>query len=158
MAVGDGKVFNIALGNLKNYASQVGVGNAAFIMLLLKSTGLEADSALLDYDTISALLAAANDECDFTNYARKTISAATITVDDTNNRVDIDIADQTWTSAGGASNNTIGAVVLAFDNDTTGGNDTNLVPVAKWECATTTDGTNFTASVNAAGALRSSGV
>lgn len=158
MASGDGKVFNIALGNLKNYASQVGVGNAAFIMLLLKSTGLEADSALLDHDNISVLLAATNDECDFTNYARKTISSVVgITVDDTNNRVDVDIADQTWTSAGGASNNTIGAVVLAFDPDTTSGTDTTLVPVAKWECGTTTDGTNFTAVVNAAGAVRSAG-
>lgn len=147
-------IFNIAKFKVKYYAEQAGVSNAAFVMILCKSTGLEIDATLKDYDNISLLLAGASDECDFTNYARKTITAATITVDDTNDRTDIDIADQTWVSAGGAANNTIGAVILAFDNDTTAGNDTNLVPIAKWDCATTTDGTNFTAQVNASGFAR----
>lgn len=147
-------MFNIARGMEKHYASQVGVGNAAFVMLLLKSSGLEGDTTIVDHDTVAALLAATNDECDFTNYARKTITSAPITVDDTNNWVDIDIADQTWVAAGGAANNTIGAVILAFDNDTTAGTDANLVPVAKWDCGTTTDGTNFVAQPAAAGIFR----
>lgn len=143
--------FNIAKGRWVGYADAVGTGNAAFIMVLLKDTGLEADNTLVDYDTLGAVLSAANDECDFTNYARKAITAKTITLDDTNNRIDVDVADQTWTSAGGASNNTIGAVLICYDSDTTGGTDANIVPIAKWDCATTTDGTNFIAQINAAG-------
>lgn len=148
--------FNIAMAAMKQYASGVGTGNAAFIMVLLKSAGLEADNTLRDYDTLSALLAAANDECDFTNYARKTITSATVTVDDTNNWVDIDFADQSFVNAGGASNNTIGAVLLCYDPDTTAGTDTTVVPLLKWDANKTTDGTTINAVVAAAGAFRSS--
>lgn len=153
-------IFNIALGRYVYYASQAGVGNAALVLILCKSSGLEADATLRDHDTIQALLAGTTDECDFTNYARKVItSSVTITVDDTNNRVDVDAPDQTWVSAGGASNNTVGAAILAFDPDTTSGTDANLIPLVKLDATPnpTTDGTNLVGTFNASGFARATG-
>jgi len=148
-------IFNIAKGKIAQYTSQVGTANAALVLLFVKSAGLEADATLKDYDTIQALLAGTTDEADFTNYVRKTITAATVTVDDTNDRVDLSFTSPvTWTSAGGASNNTLGALIIAFDNDTTSGTDANLVPVAKYDVSLTTNGTNVTVTLNAAGFAR----
>lgn len=158
MTVAD-KIFNQALSRVRYFAEQVGVGNAAFGMLLCKSAGLEADATLVDHDTIQSLLAGTTDECDFTNYARKTItSGVVVTVDDTNNRVDLDAPDQTWVSAGGASNNTVAAAILYFDADTSSGTDANLIPVAKYDVTPniTTDGSNLLGQFNTAGFARSS--
>lgn len=147
-------VFNIAKGKVAKYAMLDGGANDALVVVLLKSSGIEADATLKDYDTLSALLAASNDEADFTNYARKTITSATVTPDDTNDRLDVDIADQTWSSAGGASNNTIGDLIVCYDPDTTGGTDADLIPLTCHDFSVTTNGGDITAQVAAAGFYR----
>jgi hypothetical protein len=112
--------------------------------VLLRSTGLEGDSVLRDHDTLSALLAASNDEATATNYTRKSLTTATVTVDDTNNRLDVDIPDQVWTSLGGTTNNTIGKLLVCYDPDTTTGTDTTVVPLTAHDLNFTTDGTTIT--------------
>lgn len=147
-------VFNIAKGRVAHYASQVGTGNAALVLVLLQSAGLEADATLADHDTLAAVLAGASDEATFTNYARKTVTSAQVTVDDTNSRVDVDIADQTWASAGGAVNNTLAKLLVCYDADTTGGTDSAIVPLTFHDFAATTDGNDLTATIAAAGFFR----
>jgi len=146
-------VFNIAKGKVKYY-SELSAANDALVYVLVLASGLETDATLKDYTTLSALLAGTTDECTFTNYARKTVTSATITVDNTNDRVDIDIADQTWTSAGGATNNSIGALIICYDDDTTSGTDANLIPLTKHDFTATTDGTDLTAVIAASGYYR----
>lgn len=148
-------VFNIARGKTGYYAT-LPAANDAFIVVLLKSSGLVADATMVDYDTLAAVLAGASDECDFTNYARKSVTSLTPTVDDTNDRLDIDMADQTWTSAGGASNNTVGAMLICYDGDTTGGADTDIVPLVKLDFSATTDGSDLVAQFATSGFYRSS--
>jgi len=148
--VADG-VFNIAKGRVRGYTDQVGVGNAALVVVLLKSAGIEADDALNNHDTLAAILAAANDEADFTNYARKVVTSVTPTVDDTANDLDLVIGNQEWTSAGGASNNTLAKILVCFDPDTTGGTDSAIVPLTYHDFAVTTDGSNLTAEEPANG-------
>ena len=46
---------------------------------ILKLAGVESDATLKDYALLSTLLAAANDECDFTGYSRKTLASVTST-------------------------------------------------------------------------------
>lgn len=150
-------VANISLGEVKKYAKLDGGANDAFLVYLIKATGLQADDALRDHDDLAAALAATNDEADFTNYARKTVTSLTITVDDTNNRVDIDMADQTWTAAGGAANNTVGKLGIGYDPDTTAGTDSTVVPQTWHDFSITTDGSDVTAQVAAAGFYRSQG-
>lgn len=146
-------VLNNALGQVGYYAT-LPAANDAFIIVLLKSAGLEADTALRDYTDLASLLAATNDECTFTNYARKTVTSVTVTTDNTNDRKDIDIADQTWTAAGGASNDTIGALLVCYDPDTTTGTDSTIVPLMKFDFSATTNGTDLTAQINAVGLAR----
>jgi hypothetical protein len=149
-------VFNIAKGWVGYYAS-LPAGNDALIVVLLKASGLEADDTLNNHDTLAAILAAANDEADFTNYTRKTLASVLGTVDDTNNRLDVDAADFTFTAAGGASNNSIGKLLVCYDPDTTGGTDSSIVPVTYHDAVFTTDGTDQQITVPTAGFARAAG-
>jgi hypothetical protein len=152
-------VFNIAKGRVAELYNRVDSNdpaNSALIVVALKASGLESHATLIDYDTLAAILAAANDEATNTNYARKVLTDSDLSAfaaDDTNNRVDLDIADQTWTAvaaAGGAW----GALLICYDNDTTGGDDTNIIPLTVHDFAVTPDGSDITAQVNAAGFYR----
>lgn len=147
-------VFNIAKGKVAYYAG-LPAASDALIVVLLQSTGLEADNTLNNYDDLAALLAAANDEATFTNYARKTVTASvTVTVDDTNNWVDVDFPDQTWTAAGGATNNTLGKLLVCYDGDTGAGTDSAIIPLTYHDFTATTDGSDITAQIAAAGFYR----
>lgn len=134
-------VFNIALGKVKYYA-ELPATNDALIVIPLESSGLEADATLRDYDDVAALLAGTTNEQ--TTAGRKTVTSVTVTVDDTNNRVDIDIADQVWT---GLTGNAIGALLIAYDPDTTAGTDSTLIPLTKHDWSITPDGSDVTATV-----------
>lgn len=152
-------VFNIAKGRITELANRVNNNdptNAVFLVVALKATGLEADGTLQDYDDLGTLLAAANDEATNTGYARKTLDQAggiTVTTDDTNNRVDVDFPDQTWTgvqTTGGAW----GAILVCYDSDSTAGTDSNIVPLTKHDFAVTPDGTDILLQVAASGFFR----
>jgi hypothetical protein len=137
-------VFNVALGREAYYGS-LPAASDALVVIALKASGLEDDAALRDYDTVAAVLAASNDEADFTNYARKTITSVTVTVDDSADEVRLSIGDQTWTSAGGATNNQIGKLVVAYDPATGTGTDADLVPISAHDWSVTTNGADLTA-------------
>lgn len=153
-------VFNVAKGKVNEYHDRVNSSdptNAVLVVVLLKSAGLESDAALVDHNDLAAVLAAANDECDFTNYARKILSDSDIgpaVPDDTNERNESDIPDQTWTAAGGATNNTIGKLLICYDPDSTGGADSAIIPLTAHDFSATTDGTDLTAQIAAAGYFR----
>lgn len=135
-------VFNIALGKVKYYA-ELPATNDALIMVPLESSGLETDAVLRDKDDLAAVVAGTTNEQ--TTVGRKTLTGVTVTVDDTNDRVAIDCADVTWTSPTG---NAIGAVVICYDPDTTGGTDADLIPLTKHGITWTPDGNNFTLTIS----------
>lgn len=142
-------VYNISLGS---FIEKVRDGAANIEVYLLQAA--EADDALRDHDETAALLGAAgNTEATFTNYARKTGITGTLTIDDVNNRADLDIPDQTWTAAGGATNNTLTDLIVAYNQ---GAGDANLIPMTNHDFAVTTDGSDLTAQVDAAGIARAS--
>lgn len=140
-------VFNRA----KGAASQLVIDNPnSIVVLLLKA--VESDDALQDHNDLSALLGASgNTEADFTNYARKTGVSETRTQDDTNNRVDIDIPDQTWSSAGNGTNNTLVKLVVGVQ---TGSTDADIIPLTAQDFSVTTDGSDLTAQVDSNGFYR----
>src|SRR5689334_4997589 len=100
-------VFNIAKGKVAYYAS-LPAANDALIVVPIETTGIESDATLIDYDNLSVLLAASNNEQ--TTMGRKTASSVTSTVDDTNDRVDADFADVTWTAV--AAGNAISKLIV----------------------------------------------
>jgi hypothetical protein len=135
-------VFNVALGRVAYYAS-LPATNDALIMVPLEATGLVDDATMRDYDTLSDILAGATNE-QTSNMTRKTLGSVTVTVNDTDNRVDLDCADVTWTAATG---NAVGAVVICYDPDTTGGDDTTLIPLTMHAVAMTPDGSDYTLTI-----------
>jgi hypothetical protein len=130
-------VFNVAKGQIAYYAG-LPAANDALILVLLKSSGLVADATMRDYDTLSDVLAGASDEADFGTYARKTLASVTVTVDDSGDVVNLDAADPSAYTATGSSQ-AVGAALICYDGDTTGGTDANIVPLAKLDCTVTFD-------------------
>ena len=153
------EVFNIGkgrIGELYNRIENNDPANSAFIVVLLKVA--EADATLRDYDDLGALLAGSNTEADFTNYARKVLESAEIAAmpspDDTNDRYDFDLPDQTWTAAGGTLDNTLVKALICYDSDTTGGTDANIIPLTHHDFTPTTDGSDLILQFDAAGFYR----
>ncbi len=149
-------VFNIYKGKAAYYATLPAAADA-LILVLLNNSGLEADGTLQDYDSLSAILAGTNDEATFTGYARRTLASVTVTVDDTNNRVDVDAADPAaWTNTGAAV--IVGAAVICYDPDTGAGTDADLVPLVQIMTGTVTFDQNVpvTPAFDAAGFFRAS--
>lgn len=138
-------VFNIAKGAV---AEKFRDGAANGIMLLLIAA--DTDANMRDTDHIQALLATAADEATDGSYARKTGLTGTVTVDDTNDRVDVDIPDQTWTALAGAA---ITDLVIAYQESAA---DSGRVVLTLHDFAITPDGSDVTAQVNASGFFRAS--
>lgn len=152
-------VFNIAKGRVTELYNRVDSNdptNSALIVVAIVSSAT--DDTMGDYDTLSALLGDANvAEATNTNYARKTLTdtdLSAISPDDTNNRMDLDIADQTWSAVAAGDNWT--DLVICYDNDTTGGTDANIIPLTNHDFAVTPDGSDITAQIAAAGFYRAS--
>jgi hypothetical protein len=145
-------VFNIAKGNIANYAG-LPAATDSLIAVLLQSTGLEADATLKDYDNLSLLLAGSSDELTATNYARKTLTGVTVTVDDTNDRVDITCSAFTWTALGGASNQTVGKMLICYV-PSSGAADTAIIPMCAIDYSFTTSGVDETFTPTSPGFLR----
>lgn len=123
--------------------------NDALVIVVLEAAGLEADATLKDYTTLAALLAGTTNEQ--TTMGRKTASAVTISVNNTTDLVDVDMADIVWT---GATGNQVGALLLCYDPDTTGGTDADIIPLSKHDFTVTPDGTDVTATIGANGFAR----
>lgn len=140
-------VFNIAKGA---FAEKFRDAAANGIVLLMKAN--EAEATLIDRDELNALFAeAGNTEADATSYARKTGLTGSITVDDSNDRVDVDIPDQTWSPLGNGTNNTLTKLVVAYEESAA---ETGRIPLTHHDFAVTTDGSDLTAQFNAAGFAR----
>jgi hypothetical protein len=155
-------VFNIGLGRIAELYNRVDTNdpaNSALIIFLLASTGIESDATLKDADTVTALVAGTTNEATNTGHARKVLTDADIVAfapDDTNDRVDLDIPDQTWTGVANDGTGAIGDFVVAFDNDTTAGTDANIVPLTLHDFVVVPDGSDITAQIAAAGFFRAS--
>jgi hypothetical protein len=96
-----------------------------------------------DLNTVADLVAGGSTECDFTNYVRKNLSRTNWAEDDTNDRVQAVASLVTWSSAGGAANNTI--VGAFFYDATTDTNDTTrlLLSVDWYASSITTNGGDY---------------
>lgn len=152
-------VFNIAKGRAVELYNRVQTNDPANSALVIVAINTSAtDATLEDFDTLAAVLGDANTaEVTNTNYARIVLTDADLgafSPDDTNNRVDIDIADQTFSSI--AAGDAWTDLIICYDGDTTGGTDANIIPIAQYDFAVTPDGTDIVAQINSAGFFRAS--
>ena len=144
-------VCNIAKGHVNEYVNRVDANdpaNSVIVIVALVVTG-DQDASIRDYDTLSAVLGDANiAEATNTNYARKVLTDADVsaaTVDDTNDRKEADLADQTWSAVAAGDNWT--DLLICYDSDSTGGTDANIIPLTLHDFAVTPDGTDITATI-----------
>jgi hypothetical protein len=141
-------VANIAKGKVGEYAARVNANdptNSVIVIVALLAAGLEADAVLEDYDTLAAVLAAANDEATNVGYARIVLDSTdgiTITVDDTGNDLTVTCPEQTW-AAVAAAGGAWGKLVFCYDPDSTGGTDADLVPLTFNDFTVTPDGNDI---------------
>ena len=152
-------VFNVAKGRVAELYNRVDTNdpaNSALIIVAINTTAT--DAVLRDLDTLAAVLANVDTaEVTNTNYARKVLTDADIsalTIDDGNDRVDLDIADQTWAAI--AAGTAWTDLLICYDNDTTGGTDANIIPLTLHDFAITPDGSDIVAQIAAAGFFRAS--
>jgi hypothetical protein len=156
-------VFNIAKGRVVEYYNRVESNDpstSALVVVLLASTSIEADSALIDYDTLAAVYAGATNEATNTGYSRKVLTDTELSAlpapDDGNDRYDIDIPDQTWTGVANDGTGGIGKLLVCYDANTGAGADTDIVPLTAHDFVVTPDGSDITAQIAAAGFFRAS--
>jgi hypothetical protein len=120
------------------------------VLRLLAATGVESDATLQDKDDFSAYVSGTTDFATNTGYAQKTIAngqGLTVTYDDTNDRVDVDCPDQTWTGVANDGTGAIGDAVFGYDPDSTTGTDADIRPISQHDFAITPDGSDITAQV-----------
>ena len=153
-------IFNISKGRVAELYNRVDSNdpaNSAIVIALLATSGIEADATLIDKDTLTDLVSGTTNEATNTGYARKILTDADIVAfapDDANDRVDLDIPDQTWTGVANDGTGAIGDFITLYDSDTTGGTDANIVPMTLHDWAITPDGSDIMAQIAAAGFYR----
>lgn len=146
-------VFNVSKGRGAEFHERVNNSdptNAVLVVVLLASSGLVGDSTMKDYATLDAILAGASDEATNTNYARKVLTdsdVAAISVDNTNDWVVADAADQTWSSVANDGTGAIGKLLFCYDSDSTGGVDSGIIPITYHDFVVTPNGGNITAAI-----------
>ncbi len=138
-------VFNIAkgrVGELYNRVKSNDPSTSALILIPIETSGLEADSALIDEDTVATVLDGATNEQ--TTMGRKTLTDAELAAvpapDDGNDRYDFSLPTTTWAAATG---NAISKILVAYDANTGSGDDTNLIPLCMFDFAITPDGSDI---------------
>jgi len=159
-------IFNMGRGALKYYYYAVenslvlatagqftSTANAAFVIVPIETTGIEADDTLNNYDDLAALLAAASNEQ--TNQARKVLTDAELAAvpapDDTANQLNLDVPDQTYTALAG---NAIGKFLVCFRPDTASA-DSAIIPLTAHAVVLTPDSNDVLLQINASGFWRS---
>lgn len=150
-------VFNIAKGRVTQWYDNIdgnNPANSAFILAAFAAS--DTDATIRDVDTLAAVEALASTaEATNSGYARKVLTDADLVAwapDDTNDRVDLDIPDQTWTAVAAGTNWT--DLGVFYDGDTTAGTDANIVPATWHDFVVTPSGADIVAQINAAGFFR----
>lgn len=130
-------ICNIAKGREVEFYERVNTNdptNSALLLIVL-AEGSESLETMQDYDTLSALLAG-SPEVTNTNYARKVWTDADLAAwapDDTANSTLLTLPIQTWTGPAPAAGDNWERGVVAYDSDTTGGTDANIIPVVVFD-------------------------
>ncbi|MCR9260769.1 MAG: hypothetical protein NXH95_13665 [Pseudomonadaceae bacterium] len=150
---------NIALGRaveLYRRVDENDPANAVLLVVMIVTTAT--DATLKDLDTLAAILADGNTaEATNTNYARKVLTDSDLVAfapDDANDRADLDIPDQTFVAPAAGDDWT--DMLICYDPDSTGGDDSTVVPLSQHDFEVSPDGSDITAQIASAGFYRAS--
>lgn len=152
-------VCNIAKGRVAELHHRVQTNDPANSALVVVpvDAGAVTDATLRDLDTLAAILGAGVTERTANGWARKTLTDADLPAigpDDTNDRMDVDLPDQTWLTVSGGAGNATTDLIICYDADTTGGTDANLIPLVILDFVVTPDGSDVVWQLHASGYFR----
>jgi len=145
-------VFNIAKGRIVefyNRAENNDPTNAALILVPLSQSGTEAQGQ--DLASLAAVEADANfAEQTGGGWVRKTLESVQLAAlpapDNTGNLYGVALPSVTWTGPTAASNTT--GLLVCYDSDTTGGTDSNILPLTHHDFVVTADGNDVVLNVS----------
>ena len=148
-------VYNIAKGRVAEFYNRVQSNDpAAATLTLVVVNTTTPDATLVDLDNLSLILGEAlTAEVTNTNYARIDLADTDLSAlapDDANDRMDLDFADQTWTTILAGD----GWTDLIICYNPSAGADTTLIPLTHHDFIITPDGSDITAQLNTAGFYR----
>lgn len=152
------QVFNVALGRVAEMYNRVDTNdpaNSALVIVILATAGIETDAVLKDKDTLADVVVGTTNEVTNTGYVRKVLTDVDLVAfapDDVNDRVDLDIPDQTWTAV--AAGDGWNDLLVCYDGDTTAGTDANIIPLTMHDFVVTPDGSDITAQIASTGFYR----
>lgn len=150
-------IFTRSAGRFTEFAERVNGNDPANSAIQLSAWNTTtADATLRQLDDRAAVEADAGTTERIANgWTRKTLddtAGITITYDDTNHRVDIDVPDQTWTAVTTDDATDLGAFYIADTVTPTA--ESGVLPISWHDFAVTADGSDVTAQIAAAGLLR----
>ena len=156
-------VFNYSLGRACEFFNRVDSSDPTNAVLVLIAYAIAGDQAardaiditLRDAATIAAVEAITDvDEVTNAGYARILLDDTDVAfvVDTTNDRVDLDFADQTFPTVSAGDNWT--DLVIAYDPDSTGGTDADIIPMSLHDFPVPPDGSDIVTQLGAAGFFR----
>jgi hypothetical protein len=145
-------VFNISKGHLGYFhesARQQNPATASLVIVVLKASGLESDSVLMDRLTLASVLTSGTtQEVTNTGYSRKVLSGSAIpnmVVDTTNDRITLDLPDITWT--GVAAGDNWGKLLICYQANSSDP-DSAIAPMTAHDFNITPDGSDIIAAIN----------
>lgn len=152
-------VFNNAKGRVAELYNRVDSNDpsTSVITIVVIDANGDTDATMRDRATLGALTGGTANEVTNSGYARKELTDSDLTAfaaDNTNDRVDLDIPDQTWTSV--ASGDAWTDMLVCYDAITGSGADTAITPLTLHDFAVTPNGADITATIASAGFFRAS--
>lgn len=142
-------VFNIAKGRAAELYNRVKLQDPATCRLFVIpiDAGAATDAVLRDCADFAAVITAGASEKTAGGWNRKTLDntvLASLAVDNVNDRMPIDLADQTWTAVATANNSTDLVICYASVVSPT---NSQLLPLTLHDFIITTDGSDITATI-----------
>ncbi len=111
-------------------------------MVPIQSAGIPSDTTLRNCANLGAVFTAGAAEANFTNYSRVSLTSSAITITSNTGTFfqSASFATQVWNAAGGAVNNTLAAIILAYQPTVTTPDSGSLVLATLSYAGTTTGG------------------
>lgn len=148
-----------SLGKARYYCEQVNAAAGQLLVVLL-ADGAEADSSLINRNTLADVLAiAANKEAAWsggTPYARKSYATVTITAQTSPTQVSLAITNPTWGAAAASSTTyKLSKLGVCYGTPATGTPaNSAIIPLVWLDFPSTADGSDLTFTFDAAGFYR----
>ncbi len=149
-------VFNIAKGRIIEFYNRVENNDPAAANFIIVPVDVAAvtDDTIRGFDDFAAVIAGGVTERSTGGWNRKTLTdtelAALPAPDDTNDRYDVDMPDQTWTAV---SSGVVTDLIMCYAATASPANAA-MVPLILFDFAITPDGSDVVAQVNTAGFFR----